>query len=300
MSAASITTVAAAGFLSLDADARYINTDFSEDLFTLKTFGVVARQVVSDGTADRWVLYGQLEVVDDFSKTDIHQMYAMFKGPMGRWNVTAGRLRLPYGLLPGYSTDHVPFAALDKYTIGSENDNGVALSGIAGAFDYAVAVTQGSGIFTGFPEQGLLTGRLGIPFGTAGEFAVGISGAAGRSKSGHVDQMMFKRIKLGALDFSGSLGRASFRGEFSTGLQEGDVQIAGFAGSDFSVTSWLEANTAISLVRQSNVFHHAWGFLGTTITTSYLMIKGGYKYVHYGPIDHQVTLMAYKQFAFNF
>lgn len=300
VSAALLTNVTAAGFVSLDADARYTNTDFKEDLFALKTFGVVARQVVSDGTSDRWILYGQLEVVDDFSTTDIHQMYAMFKGPMGKWNVTAGRLRLPYGLLPGYSTDHVPFAALDHYTIGVESDNGVAVSGIAGVFDYAIAVTQGSGIFSGFPEQGLCTGRLGIPFGESGEYAIGISGAAGRSTASHLGETIFKRMKLGALDFSGSLGRTSFRSEFSTGLQDDDVQIAGFAGADFSVTSWLEANTAISLVRQAGEYHHAWGFLGTTLTTNYLMIKGGYKYVYHGPIDHQITLMAYKQFAFNF
>ncbi|MBN1129663.1 MAG: hypothetical protein JXA71_11785 [Chitinispirillaceae bacterium] len=297
---AGVQIVPAAGFLSLDADARYVNTDFSTDDFALKTLGVVARQVIADETADRWVLYGQLEVVEDFARADFHQLYAQFKGPMGKWNLSAGRLRLPYGLLTGYSTDHVPFAALDHYTIGIESDNGLMASGSIDRVSYAVAVTQGAGIFKGFPEQGLLTGRVAVAFGEAEEITIGLSGAAGRSELLHGAMPVQKRIKLGAIDLLGNVGRTLFRSELTVGNQEENVQIAGFVGADFSALSWLELNSAVSAVREAGVFHHAWGFVGTTFTTPYIMLKGGYKYVYYGTIDHQVTLMVYKQFAFNF
>lgn len=297
---AGVHTVSAAGFLSLDADARYVNTDFAKDEFFLQTLGVTARQVIADETADRWVLYGQLEVINGFSRADFHQLYAMLKGPMGVWNVSAGRIRLPYGLLTGYAADHTGFAALDHYTIGIESDNGVMASGVIDRFTYAITVTRGAGVFDGFPEKGLLTGRLGLAFGESDDLSIGVSGAAGRTETPHAGQPVLKRVKLGAIDLVGSLGSTLFRAEITAGKQRENLQYAGFAGVDFSALSWLELNAAVSAVREADVFHHAWGFIGTTFNTKYLLLKGGYKYVHYGPIDHQVTLLAYKQFSFNF
>ncbi|MBN1127749.1 MAG: hypothetical protein JXA71_02110 [Chitinispirillaceae bacterium] len=290
----------AAGFLSIDADVRYVNTDFSRDEFVLKTLGVVARKVIADETADRWVLYGQIEFMENFNHTDIHQMYLMFKGPMGAWNLSAGRLRLPYGLLPGYATDHAGYSALDPYTLGRESDNGLMVSGTLGMFDYGLAATRGAGIFDGFPQQGLCSGRLAVTPGVSGDFSIGISGAAGRIEASHDGQMNIKRIRIGALDMIGNIGRTTLRTEFSTGKQGEAVQTAGFAVADFAALPWLELNAAVSAVREAGVFHHAWGFAGMTFNTTYILLKGGYKYAFYGPIDHQITLMAYKQFAFNY
>jgi hypothetical protein len=293
-------TAGAAGFLSLDADVRYVNTDFKQDDFLLNTFGMVARQVVADQNGDRWVLYGQIEVMEDFSRADFHQLYAMLKGPMGVWNLYAGRVRLPYGLLPGYSTDHVPFASLDRYTLGIESDDGIMASGTVSRFSYALAVTQGAGIFSGFPGQGLLTGRIGLTAGESEELTLGVSAAAGKSEVAHAGMPAVRRLKLGGIDALLNLGQASVRSEVTAGKQGENLQVAGFAGTDFTALSWLEFNAALSAVREDGTFHHAWVFAGTTFYTPYLTLKGGYKYVYYGPIDHQVTLMAYKQFAFNF
>ncbi len=290
----------ATGYLSVDADVRYVNTDFKYDDFSLKTVGFVVRKVVSDEIADRWILYGQLEVMDDFSTFDIHQMYLMLKGPLGKWNLSAGRIRLPYGLLSVYSTDHVPHKALDPYTIGMENDNGIMASGTAGIIDYSVTATQGSGFFGGFPSRGLYTGRIAINPFVEDIFSAGISAAYGTTKENHTLQSGFRHIKLGALDLTGNVGSFLWRAEISAGTQDTVFQIAGFAGMDLAVLSWLELNNTVSAVRLADTFHHAWLFSGVSVNTRYILLKGGYKYVHYGTIDHQVSLMAYKQFTFNF
>jgi hypothetical protein len=246
------------------------------------------------------VLYGQVEFMDDVARTDIHQMYMMFKGPMGVWNLSAGRFLLPYGLLQGYSTDHAAFSALYPYTLGRESDNGLLASGTRGIFEYALAVTQGAGIFHGWGEQGLVTGRFAAAPGETGDFSVGLSGAAGMTDVSHTAQPIRRQVKIGAVDCAGSLGRTAFRAELSLGKQRADFQTAAFGGIDFTLHPQVELNAAGSVVREAKVFHHLWGFLGTTITSPFITLKGGYKYVYYGPIDHQVTLIAYKQFAFNF
>jgi hypothetical protein len=287
-------------FLSADADARIVTADFSETDLKLQTIGLTARHSMADRAADRVVLYGQVEFMDNLSAVDLHQLNAMYKGPMGKWNITAGRLRLPYGLLSGYSTDHVPFRAIDPYTLGKESDDGLLVSGTIGSYTYGLAVTHGAGLFDGNPEAGLATGRADLTLGESGELTIGISAAAGRSASSHAGMSEDNKLRLGGIDAVASIGRATLRGEVTAGTRNDELHMSAFANADFALRSWLELNSAASVVREAGTFHHRWGFAGVTVISRYLTLKGGYRHVYAGPISSEITLMAYSQYAFSF
>jgi hypothetical protein len=287
-------------FLSADADARLVMSDFSENAGQLKTIGLIGRHSFADRAADRVVLYGQVEFMDNLSDVDIHQLSVMYKGPMGRWNITAGRLRLPYGLLSGYSTDHVLFRALDPYTLGKESDDGLLVSGTIGSYTYGLAVTQGAGLLDGDPEAALVTGRADVTLGESGELIIGISAAAGKSESSHGGMTEINKISLGGIDLVANAGRLTLRAETTAGVRNDELHMSAFANADFALRSWLELNAAISAVREAGMFHHRWGFAGITVITRYITLKGGYKHAIEGPVSNEITISAYSQYAVAF
>ena len=62
----------------------------------------------------------------------IHELYFKYKGPMGLWNITAGRIGIPYGLLTYFSTSRLLFESSIEQILGFDADNGITVSGVKG------------------------------------------------------------------------------------------------------------------------------------------------------------------------
>lgn len=65
------------------------------------------RQVIEQDGVDRWILVGQLDSGENFESPLLYQTYAQLKGPLGRWNVRAGRFIAPFGLLASYDSERL-------------------------------------------------------------------------------------------------------------------------------------------------------------------------------------------------
>lgn len=111
------------------------------------------RQVIEQDGVDRWILVGQLDSGENFESPLLYQTYAQLKGPLGRWNVRAGRFIVPFGLLASYDSERLVLNTIEPLSLALKLDTGVQVSGFVGDHDYAVALTEGSGV-------GDLSGRM--------------------------------------------------------------------------------------------------------------------------------------------
>lgn len=130
------------------------------------------RQVIEQDGVDRWILVGQLDSGENFESPLLYQTYAQLKGPLGRWNVRAGRFIAPFGLLASYDSERLVLNTIEPLSLALKLDTGVQVSGFVGDHDYAVALTEGSGV--GDP---VLTGRWSWQ---RDDFNVGLSVLSGR------------------------------------------------------------------------------------------------------------------------
>lgn len=127
-----------------------------EDFAGVEGIFLNLRQVLTQGGADRWIIVAQGDSGEKFVHPHLYQTYAQLKGPLGRWNVRAGRFIVPFGLLASYDSERMVLNTMEPLSLGLKLDNGIQVSGFTLDFDYAVSVTQG-----GAAERPVLTGRWG-------------------------------------------------------------------------------------------------------------------------------------------
>ena len=289
----------ASGVLVLEGDVRATAPEGGPADAGVHAAAAGLRHTFADATGDRLILYGLVEARADFDDLMVHELYARYKGPLGAWNVTAGRFRLPFGLLTGFASDRLLFHTVEERTLGFDADDGLMLSGQVGDWDYGLAATQGLGPHRDpdWPGPGLVTGRLGATLGESGDASLGLSVAAGRSRLAHHTGMETDAPRrLAALDATLVRGRATVRLETSAGSLDRAGLAAAYAGLDFAVRSRWELNAAGSLVRHAGGSADAW-FLGLTFRPSWLTIRGGYHYAHEAAPHHRLTAQLYRLFA---
>lgn len=131
------------------------------------------RQVFTQGDADRWIVVVQGDSGENFERPRLYQTYVQLKGPLGRWNVRAGRTIVPFGLLATYDSERLVLNTLEPLTLGLKLGDGVQVSGFTDSFDYALSLTEGDTV-----RRPVLTSRLG--FGGGEDFSWGVSALAGR------------------------------------------------------------------------------------------------------------------------
>jgi hypothetical protein len=175
------------------------------------------------------------------------------------------------------------------------------VSGTKGMVDYAAAITQGYGPHRAvdFGGNGLGSGRIGFTLGDAEECVVGISGAYGRTVSGHSAMDASILRGLAAADATLYLGRSVTRLEIDGGKIGGHGFAAAFCAVDFGLLSRLDLNAAGSFVRYG-VTKDDYMFFGLTFKPKLLTIRGGYRYAHHGTPEHEVSLQLYRLFSWNF
>ena len=239
--------VGAALFLTADADLRY--RAFAPDAGSgVGAVGAGVRQVFADAEGDRVTVFALLESLDDFDRTMFDQAYVRYKGPLGMWNVTAGRYLVPYGLLTSYSAKRLLVETVEPHTTGVEADSGIMLSGFVGDFDYAVSFSEGVGMrkWWDADAKGLLTARIGREGQDFEAPKPGLSVAWGKSAidmHGHTMGDPVWRI-MGGADVTWNRGPGTLRAEASGGRQDGAEAYALFAGMDYSLLRPLELNVA--------------------------------------------------------
>jgi hypothetical protein len=307
-------TTWAAWNLSVDGDARYRLTDWEDHDANVHLVGASLRKTLSDGKGDRLILFGLVEAEDNFSEVMLHEIYGTYKGPMGLWNVTVGRFGLPWGLLPGFSATRLLYDMSHGAVLGMNVDNGLMLSGVSGALDYAASVTQGYGP-RGTPEDlnlNLGTARIGFTPGDTEEFTIGVSGAVGKSRRAHaadpkgdmgmdMDTQMDRALHraVAGLDATWYLGRWLGRTEVSYGRVDHQAMTAGFAALDYALLPKLDVTLATNLIWRGSDFTDEW-FAGFTGKPPWFTIRGGYRYVGNSPSHHEVVFQLYRLFSYNF
>jgi hypothetical protein len=83
---------------SADADLRGRWSSAEKLSAEVHAVGLSIRKSFADNSGDRFIISGLFEAEKNFSEFMIHELYLRFKGPMGLWNITAGRIGIPYGL----------------------------------------------------------------------------------------------------------------------------------------------------------------------------------------------------------
>ncbi len=300
--------------LSVDGDARYRLTEWEDHDAYVHLLGASLRKTLSDSKGDRLILFGLVEAEDDVSEVMLHEVYGTYKGPMGLWNITIGRFGLPWGLLPGFSATRLLYDMSHGAVLGMNVDNGLMLSGVSGALDYAVSVTQGYGP-RGTPDDldlNLGTARIGFTPGDTEEFSMGVSGAVGKSRRAHalapmgdmgmdMDTKMNRALHraVAGLDATWYLGRWLGRTEVSYGRVDHQDMTAGFAAVDYALLPKLDVTLSANLVWQGSEFTDEW-FAGFTGQPPWFTIRGGYRYVGNSPSHHEIVFQLYRLFSYNF
>ncbi len=195
------------------------------------------RKVFADTKGDRFILVGQVDVEEEIRDTHLYNVYAQYKGSLGRWNLRIGRYLVPFGLLAYLDTERLPLPAHEAEALGIKVDEGVQLNGYVGAVDYALSVTRG---LDNHPTPNLRLGwqgqdtRLGLSYlyGRLPSFADQESVGTDELLPGAV---LIRKHRL-ALDHERVLGPLTLRAEPVAGADEGR----------FSFGLYLETSYALS------------------------------------------------------
>ncbi len=115
--------------------------------------GIGIKKIFSDDSVDRVQLFLRGEASDNFKEKNLEQLYAKYKGPMGKWNFTLGRMSVPFGLITEYDTEWEIIKTQELKTIGYKYDDGIKVSGFAGLFDYSLLISCGEGIESGTEDS---------------------------------------------------------------------------------------------------------------------------------------------------
>lgn len=283
------------GKISAEIDARLRLEERGELDAEVHLLGLSLRHTFADRKGDRLALFGLVRAEQDLSEVMLHELYARYKGPLGAWDLTVGRFRLPYGLMYGFDAATLLYETPHEMLLGMDSDNGALLSGAAGPIDYAASITQGYGHHApDFPGHGIVLVRLGILPGETEEISIGISGAYGTSRAAHDGESVLERALAGA-DATLYLGPWLSRLEMDIGTVGGMTILAGFAGLDYAPAPGIDLNLSANIVRLDTRTTGTW-FAGITWRSRWFTIRGGYRYDN--PNDsHRFTIQAYYLFS---
>jgi len=289
-------TASATLFLNAEADLRAGYGSGAGGDAEFHALGVSARKVFADGRGDRLILFAQAEAVHTFEKILLHQAYAEYKGPMGRWNLAAGRVPLPWGLQTSWSPDRMLFTSPYTGIRAPFSDNGILWRGVVGDWDYGLSLTQGYGMerIEAFPGPGNLTGRVGHTFGLEGNLVAGLSFATGTAtvgEEGHgMGDVAAERREAFALDLTWYEGRGVYRIEGGVRQAHEHWLATLFGTADYALLPRLTLQGAAHGYES----HHGGSVLrvygGVAIPWKRFTLRGGYEYEKADVGSHRVVV----------
>jgi len=291
-------------YLNYEEDLRGGYRFHSDEIYgEINSIGGSLRQVFADSKGDRVILYLQAEAEHNFQENMVHQAYVRYKGPMGKWNITVGRIPLQWGLVTDWTPERMPYTSPYKVSGILKNDNGILLSGTVGMVDYGISLTQGFGMSrpVSFPGPGLVTGRVGVSPLLGGELVVGLSGSYGtsyRSVGHHGDEATPVDHLSGALDLTAYIGRGTVRMESGAERVHSEWTQRNFLSAEYQLLPKL------TLIGSGNLLlgdDEKVGtiFAGAATKIKSVTIRGGYEYEKSEQDKQTVVVQLYRQFAFN-
>jgi len=285
--------------LTAELDTRYAY-DEEHDL-NVDAFNLSLRKTISDNKGDRLIFSALGALEENGEEIGLHEAYLRYKGPMGKWNITAGKFLLPYGIRYGYSAERMLFETVEDVTVGMESAWGLKFSGLTRHYDYVLTFTDNNGNdkLDDVPHNGLFTGRLGFEVGLEGDLNIGVS-ALSNYVSGKKDLENKPLKNLLALDVTYYWNSAIIRGELNGGVVDEERLIATFINMDYALLRNVELNSAFTITDQQDSLSETL-YLGVNWTLKYCAIRGGYHYArNEQTTDSKLLLQVYSSFTHNF
>lgn len=278
--------------VDLEVLAQHRDRGSGQDDTGVEKAGLGIKKIFSDDSGDRVQLFLRGEASDNFKEKNIEQLYAKYKGPMGKWNITLGRMPVPFGLITEYDTEWQIVNTQELKTIGFKNDDGFKVSGFAGQFDYDFLISRGEGTESGVEDSNGM-GVLKIAYkGLDSEsFNTGFSLLYNRTSD--------SERKLAGIDIIKYYGPLISRNEFVIG-EESDTSILSlFSGIDYKLWPAVDLNLAYNYFRED--IKEEIITMGVTYNSPFygLIFRLGNKYhiIKNGGNENEVFIQAYKHFS---
>jgi len=189
------------------------------------------------------VSYNPREEFDEAWQAEIHNAWLDYKLGLGK-SIRIGHFDPAFGLEPVIDTHGTLLQTLALKNIGFKKDWGIEYRGMAGAFDYEVAYSIGSGMGVERMDSSyLITGRVGSR--TGGGLEYGLSGMYGDVlKSGKAatfprpeyEEEAVHKKRVG-LDLRQDLGRCGIMGEIAFGQDDKEEVVGCMTEIDYTVPS---------------------------------------------------------------
>jgi hypothetical protein len=293
-------------FLSLQANAlqidlegsmQHLNTDLEQNYTSINIVGLGLKQIISDDKGDRLQLFLKTEAEDNFKEINISQLYAKYKGPMGKWNLTLGRSIIPFGLITDYDSEFLILKTQEKKTIGFKTTDGLKLSGFWKQIDYEMLISPGkwSEHSNKISEDKMASLKLSHKGYDVEDWQLGFSFLTGE----------FADINksLVGIDVTKYHGLLVSRNEFVVGRETGEYLYSVFAGIDYSVLPAVDMNMAYTFLKKEYKEHTA--LLGFSYNTPFygFMLRAGNKYTfkdNTGEDTNEIFIQIYNRFSHIF
>jgi len=290
-------------FLVWEEDLRGVATDWGKLDGEINSLGGSMRAVWADRQGDRIILFVRAETAHNLSEFLVHEAYGQLKGPMGRWNLTLGRVRLPWGLLTDWSPDRLPHNSPYTGTRMLDSDNGLGWHGTVGSWDYGLALTQGYGMqdVEEFPGPGLVTGRIGFTPDESGDITVGLSLSGGTVHSSeerpHESHGIEEKRIAASLDGTLRLGRGVYRFEGGARRTQEEWRATAFVTADYALMPKTVLQFAGQLYQTDKSDATGWVYAGLAVPLASVTIRVGYQYEPAETDQHKVVVQLYRYMA---
>lgn len=283
--------------VDLEGSLQHKHSDYTEDKLSFEKASVGIKKVLSDEKGDRLHLFLKLEAEDNFNETNIDQLYAKYKGPMGRWNITLGRSLIPFGLLTDYDSEMLILETQEKKTIGYKSDDGIKLSGFWKSMDYELLLSPGKLMKNDHKESNdkMLSLKTSFKGYELEDTKLGFSFLTGK----------FQGIKkeLFGVDITKYDGLLVSRNEFVVGKEGRDDLLSIFTGIDYNIFPSVDLNLVYTHFKTNYEENSA--FVGMTYNTPFygLVFRAGNTH-HFknkrGDNKNEILIQIYKSYSHYF
>lgn len=288
------TVYAGAAQVDIEGSLEYMHSDNEGDNLSLEKASISIRETLSDEQGDRLHLFFKLESEDNFNETHIDQLYAKYKGPMGRWNITLGRSLIPFGLITDYDSEMLLVQTQEKETIGYKSDDGIKLSGFWKSMDYELLVSPGKWMPNDYKDRNdkMFSAKISFKGEDLEDPKFGFSFLTGDFQG--VEKDLF------SIDVTKYYGLLVSRNEVVFGKQDKDDLLSIFSGVDYSLLPSVDLNVAYSYFKADYEENSA--FLGITYNSPFygLVFRAGN--THYfknntGDNKNEFRIQIYKSYS---
>jgi len=283
--------------IDLEGSAQHQNTDFKQNNTSINLVGLGLKKIISDKKGDRLQLFLKIEAEDNFEEINLSQLYAKYKGPMGKWNLTLGRSLIPFGLITDFDSEFLILKTQEKKTIGFKATDGLKLSGFWKNVDYEMQVSPGkwSEHSNKISEDKMIAVKLSHKGYDVEDWQLGFSFLTGE----FADSVK----SLASVDIIKFKGLLVSRNEFVFGKEADEYLYSVFAGIDYSVLPAVDLNLAYTFFKTELVENTA--FLGFSYNTPFygFVLRMGNKYTfkdNTGEDSNEIFIQIYNRFSHFF